>query len=184
MSLILLIGDRHAGKTTTCRRLAEQAQQRGFSVGGIVAPAVHDRDRCTGYNVLDLATGRSTRLATLEGPGVEQVGGFHFVAEGLALGRTALTDATERAPQLVIVDEVGPLELAGGGWSRQLDELARREGVTLFTLRRALAQQVAQRWTVRPPPPAKAGEPPHPTVCDLADGSGALSHAILKLLAE
>lgn len=146
MSLALLVGDRQSGKTTTCRRLFEQARARGTTVAGILAPAVHQAGRCVGYEVVDLATGGSTRLATVDGPGVEQVGRFHFLAEGLALGRAALEQALELPPRLLIVDEVGPLELAGGGWSEQLDRLADRPGFTLLVVRRELATQVAQRW--------------------------------------
>jgi len=133
MSLILLIGDRHSGKTSTCRRLAELMRARGVSVGGIVAPAVYQAGRCVGYDVTDLITGRATRLATVDGPGAERVGRFHFLAEGLTLGRAALERAVKLPHRLVIVDEVGPLELTGRGWAPHLDQL-----------------QVAERWNVSP----------------------------------
>ena len=147
MSLALLVGDRHSGKTSTCRRLVESARARGLTVGGILAPAVYEGSRCIGYEVVDLATGQSTRLATTAGSGVEQTGRFHFLAEGLTLGRAALERTIEPAPELVIVDEVGQLELKGGGWSRQVDQLAAdRSGLTLLVVRRELAARVAQRW--------------------------------------
>lgn len=171
MSLALMVGDPHTGKTSTCRRLAEQARARGLTVGGIVAPAVHQAGRCVGYEVVDLATGGSARLATVDGPGAERVGRFHFLAEGLALGRAALEQALERPPHLLIVDEVGPLELAGGGWSEQLDRLTDRPGFMLFVVRRELTTQVAQRWHA--PPGARH---------DLAQGAEAVIDAILKLV--
>jgi len=150
MSLALLLGDRHQGKTATCRRLAERLRARGLSVGGIIAPALFEAGRCVGYAVADLATGQSARLAIIDGPGVERVGCFHLQSEGLALGRAALRQAVEWPHCLVIVDEVGPLELAGGGWSEQLDSLTVRKGLTLFTVRRPLATQVAERWGASP----------------------------------
>lgn len=177
MSLALLLGDRHQGKTTTCRQLVERLRARGLSVAGIIAPAVFESGRCVGYAVVDLATGRSARLATLHGPGVNQVGCYHFLAEGLALGRTALQQAAERPhhqcgtgeSSVVIVDEVGPLELAGGGWSEQLDRLAPRKELTLLTVRRSLATQVAERWAASPG-----------ALYDLADGAIGVIDAILK----
>jgi len=153
MSRALLIGDRHSGKTSTCRRLVASARARGLTVGGILAPAVYEGGRCIGYEVVDLLTGRSTRLATTAGSGVEQTGRFHFLAEGLTLGRAALERTIEPAPQLVIVDEVGQLELEGGGWSRQVDQLAdERSGLTLLVVRREFAARVAQRWSLPPGP--------------------------------
>ncbi len=150
MSLLLLVGDRHSGKTSACLWIAELMRARGVSVGGIVAPAIHHADRCVGYDVVDLSAGRSTRLATVDGPGIEHVGRFHFLAEGLALGRTALESAAESPHRLVIVDEVGPLELAGRGWAPYLVRLTDRPGFTLFTVRRNHAGQVAERWSASP----------------------------------
>lgn len=171
MSLFLLVGDRHGGKTSTCRTLAAAARARGLTVGGVLAPAVHEGDQCVGYDVVDLATGATTRLADHRGPGVEHVGRFHFLADGLRLGRAALTQAVADAPHLVIVDEVGPLELAGGGWAEALDALAARPGGTVFTVRRDLAAEVAARWGV---PPARR--------LDLRDGVDTASARILAPL--
>ena len=57
-----------------------------------------------------------------------------------------LEHAAQARHQVVIVDEVGPLEVRGDGWSRQLDRLAERRGFTLFAVRRSLAAEVAGRW--------------------------------------
>jgi nucleoside-triphosphatase THEP1 len=146
MSLHLLMGARQAGKTTTCRQLAEAARARGFSVGGLLAPAVFADGACVGYDIVELATGRTRRLATLAGAGVEHVGPFAFSPEGLTLGRAALTAAAMAWPDLIIVDEVGPLELAGQGWAEYLAALAAGPGLTLFAVRLALADDVALRW--------------------------------------
>ncbi len=171
MSLALLIGDRQSGKTSTCRRLADAVRGRGSSVGGIIAPAVYEQQTCVGYDVVDLATDRSTRLARIDAAGGEQVGCFHFLEEGLALGRAALENAAELPHELVIVDEVGPLELSGGGWCAQLDPLAGRDGVTLFAVRRTLLAEIARRWSVPP------------QCChDLADGADTIIERLIQLI--
>ncbi len=171
MSLSLLIGDRQSGKTSTCRRLAEAVRSRGSSVGGIIAPAVYEQRTCVGYDIVDLATDRSTRLARIDVTGVQQVGCFHFLEEGLALGRAALESAAELPHKLVIVDEVGPLELSGGGWCEQLDPLARRDGLTLFAVRPRLVTEVARRWNV-------SSAECH----NLTDGADAITERIIRSL--
>jgi nucleoside-triphosphatase THEP1 len=169
VSLALLIGDRQSGKTSTCRRLAEAARTRGLRVGGIIAPAVYEQQTCIGYDVVDLTTGQSTRLAAIDVEGVEHVGRFHFLPDGLALGRAALSSAAEVGCDLVIIDEVGPLELSDGGWCTQLDALVRQEGLTLFAIRRSLATEIAHRWNVAP-------ERSH----DLADGAETIIDRLLR----
>jgi nucleoside-triphosphatase THEP1 len=169
MSLALLIGDRQSGKTSTCRRLADSARARGLTVGGIIAPAVYERGSCAGYDVVDLVTGRSARLAVIGDGGTEHVGCFDFLAEGLALGKTALEHAAQTRHDLVIVDEVGPLELSGGGWCAQLDPLVRQDNLTLFAVRRSLMTEVARRWSV-------SAEDYH----DLADGADGFIECLLR----
>lgn len=171
MSLALLIGDRQSGKTSTCRRLAASARARGLTVGGIIAPAIYEKESCAGYDVVDLATNRSTGLAAIDAAGVEHVGCFGFLVDGLALGKAALQHAAEIPHDLVIVDEVGPLELSGGGWCAQLDPLTRHDGLTLFTVRRSLATEVAQRWNV---PPGHCN--------DLADGADTIIERLIQAI--
>jgi len=132
----LLIGDHRQGKTTTCRLMAERGRALGWSIGGVLQPAVYQGADCVGYDVVDLASDRSARLAIVGGGGCEHAGRFAFLPEGLEFGKAAIRRALHEKPRIVIIDEVGPLELAGGGWSEQLDELLRN---------RALEQPVASR---------------------------------------
>jgi len=169
MSLAMLVGDRHSGKTTACRRLVEAAEERGLIVAGIVSAAMVRDGKVVGYEVIHIATNESAVLATLDGPGAQRVGRFHFRKEGLGLGRHALSGFDELDDSLVIVDEVGPLELSGGGWAELLPALAERAGLTLLTVRRTLASEVARTWGVSPE-----------AIFDLADGPNAIVAAILR----
>jgi iron complex transport system ATP-binding protein len=146
MSLTLLLGDLHQGKTAMCRRLVEHARDKDLTVGGILAPAVFKHQDRVGYDIHNLATRRSTRLAVVEEDGVEQTGRYHFLADGLALGRFALERAAQESPQLIIVDEVGPLELAGQGWARHLSPLLQQPSFNLWTVRRSIADDVVKQW--------------------------------------
>lgn len=170
MSFALLAGERQGGKTTLCQQLVLSARKRGIGVGGIVASRVCEANRTVGYDVIDLGTGRTLRLADTIGPGIERIGPFHFKADGLQLGKDALARAANQQLGLVIVDEVGPLELAGGGWSGQLDALAKRGGCTLLVVRLKLAQRVAERWNV-----------PSQARFDLTQDSRVLTEAILEM---
>jgi hypothetical protein len=71
------------------------------------------------------------------------VGLFHFLEEGLQVGRRALdVAATERA-DLVVVDEFGPLELASRGWRAAVDALVHAgKAPLLIVVREELAGEV------------------------------------------
>jgi nucleoside-triphosphatase THEP1 len=201
--LALLIGDHSEGKTSTCRHLADQVRTMGLSVGGIIQPANFRAGTCIGYDVLDLATGRSARLADVGVGGKEHIGRFRFIAKGLVFGKAAIRRAARRHPQLIIVDEVGPLELAGRGWSEELDELVEsrvegqsacpqdegtvigpegrragaRGGLMLWSVRRSLVAGISARW-------AAIREGTAPGHYDLSDGPDTIIGDIILSLQD
>jgi nucleoside-triphosphatase THEP1 len=122
--IVVISGERGCGKTTLCRRVVELARARGLTVGGVLTHPRFVGGRKVGLVVEDLQSGSRCPLAEREdstdGP---STGRWHFHAAGLDLGAQALAWA---APcELLIVDELGPLELERGeGWAVAMGTLA------------------------------------------------------------
>jgi nucleoside-triphosphatase THEP1 len=149
-AVVVLTGGSGAGKTTLLLGLADRLRAAGLTVGGIAAPVVRvDGDR-VGYDIVALDTGATAPLCRTEGEERSPaVGPFRFRAEGLALGRAALA-ASDRC-DVVLVDEIGPLELRGEGWAPALPPLWSRDGaVVVLAVRPGLVGAVAARWDLRP----------------------------------
>lgn len=120
--LFLWAGPKHSGKTTAAANLACAARQHGLRVAGLLAPSVYRDGRLIGFDALDLRSGARSPLAVRrDEPG--EVGSFHFVEEGRRLGCDALDAVATDGADLVIVDEFGPLELAGRLWRAAVDSL-------------------------------------------------------------
>lgn len=147
--LYILSGDTGSGKTTRAAEVVEQLRARGLRVGGILAPGLLENGRRTGFDVLNLASGESATLARDSAGGSAshaQWSRFAFSPEGLALGNRALGPDAGGA-DVVLVDEVGPFELAGGGWAPALDGLVgEREGPVLVVVRASIVDAVKRRW--------------------------------------
>jgi len=147
--LYILSGDTGSGKTTRAAEVVARLRARGLRVGGILAPGLLDNGRRTGFDVVNLASGESAPLARENAGGSAphaQWSRFAFSPEGLALGSRALgPDA--RDADVVLVDEVGPFELAGGGWAPALDRLVgEHEGPVLLVVRASIVDAVRRRW--------------------------------------
>jgi nucleoside-triphosphatase THEP1 len=125
-STIILTGERGVGKTTVCREVVMLAQAKGYACGGIITLTRPDGE----LDVLDVSSGK-TRQLTLPPdakPAIVQ-GRFRFAPDTMGWGNKALTRATPC--QLLVVDELGPLELEQGrGWTKAFDVLQRED----FTL--------------------------------------------------
>ncbi|MDI7276427.1 MAG: nucleoside-triphosphatase [Anaerolineae bacterium] len=136
----LLVGEIGAGKTTVCLRVAGQARRRGWRVGGIVSrPPVDAEGRRTGLAAEDLWTGEGRLLARLEpDPGALRCGRYSFDPDAFTWGCRAVQQALAQGADLIILDEVGPLELASGaGFAPVLGMLLGARCPRLLVVRRA-----------------------------------------------
>jgi nucleoside-triphosphatase THEP1 len=157
--LILWVGEKHSGKTTSAANLARSARDEGFNVAGLLAPSLYCNGRLTGFDVLDLANGKRAPLARRQtNPG--KTGPFAFMTDGLKFGNAALSAKATKSADLIIVDEFGPLELNGDGWRKNVDSLlTSNDAVILLVVRRELAGEVRQLYADTPCRELAATEP-------------------------
>jgi len=135
-----------AGKTTVCRKAADLAASRGYSVGGILsAPRLGPAGE-RGLDVEDIRHGVRRPLAetvgSVDGP---VIGPWRFHNSGLEWGDAVMARAVPC--DLLVVDEIGPLELIyETGWTQALPAL--RSGgyrVGLVVVRPALVEPLLRR---------------------------------------
>jgi len=150
--VFVLTGAQGSGKTTLLEKLIPQVRTRGRTVAGIRAPAVFNNGVRIGYNVEDVRTGDMLPLCrTGQRNAVATAGPYGFDRGGLRFGATALSLDTVAQRDIVILDEIGPLELKGGGWAPMLHSLLESyEGSLLVVIRPDILHTVLRRWNIRP----------------------------------
>jgi nucleoside-triphosphatase THEP1 len=140
--ILVLTGPVHGGKTTFLERSLARWASLGLAPGGFLSVAVTGTGGATGYDLLELRTGCRHPYLRREGkPDAERTGPFFFVPETLELARSIIREADHR--ELLIVDEVGPLELLGGGlWPVFREALARPGLRCLVVVREEILEDV------------------------------------------
>ena len=110
--VVILTGERGAGKSTVCRETVALAQAEGYTCGGVLTLS---RPEGT-LDVLDVQSGDLRQLTVgLDAGSAVIQGRFRFDLSTLAWGNRSIANAA--ACNLLVVDEVGPLEIErGGGW--------------------------------------------------------------------
>jgi nucleoside-triphosphatase len=121
--LVIVTGPSGSGKTMLCRRILALARRRGLDCAGILSPARFRAGHKVGIDLLDVRTGQVRRLAEADDePGPVRTATYRFHADALAWGVAVLHTATPC--DLLLVDELGPLELIRGeGWVGALEVL-------------------------------------------------------------
>ncbi len=138
-ALILLSGQPGVGKSSACLRLVQELRRHGRTAGGIVTLA-RGRERYA----LDVACGEE-RLLAAEGEmqAGPRCGRFHFLRETLGWGNRVVAQAIADRVDLVVLDEVGPLELdQADGFRPALRALLAGTGAQLVVVRPALVAAV------------------------------------------
>jgi hypothetical protein len=127
--------------------------------GGICASGLWENRRRAGFDLVNISNGSRVPLCR-RGPGGEvRAGEYRFFDEGLVAGGAALSEAGVTGADAVFVDEVGFLELEGGGWSGQLERMLSRCGPPLVvSVRDYLIGKVQERWGINPDAVWKSGE--------------------------
>ena len=117
----LIHGDIGSGKTRRAAAWAEAEALGGRGVAGILALKTS-----TGRRFMDLMTGEEVTLEhPVEGETAVTVGRFQFRQAAFDWAVQRIEAALEQDISGVVIDEVGPLEMRGGGFADLLDRLAR-----------------------------------------------------------
>jgi nucleoside-triphosphatase THEP1 len=146
--LLILTGPIGIGKSTIAKKVYELAVSRGYKISGVLSPPLYDENgRKVGFFGEDISSGerwvlgRNDNAASLKGP---VWGRYTFSDEGFTKAVQVLKRALSDGCDLLILDEVGPLELICGKGLRPFIELLAGEIRTnlLIVVRPSLVKEI------------------------------------------
>ncbi len=145
--VFIITGPVGSGKTTQILKVAELLVNGGVAVGGIFSSRLMDGDSTVGYHVVDLRTGENAPFLQLANDSdTNRIGRYTYLPEGVEWGNRMLDRDAGKVPVMVI-DEVGKLELGGNGWADAVTRLVKEHNCCLvLSVRDTLVEQVIQKW--------------------------------------
>jgi iron complex transport system ATP-binding protein len=116
--VIIVTGAIGSGKTTVCEKVVKIVRSSGYSCGGILTrKAAHER-----LIALDIQTGEGVILAStdnkFDGPRTPR---YSFNPEAIKFSIRAINKAIDS--DVLIIDELGHLELNGEGFAKSLESI-------------------------------------------------------------
>lgn len=147
---MLLTGPVQSGKTRFLTGIVSELAAHGVGLTGFLSPAAFEDGRHIGYDLRLLGGEKTVPFIRRSGePGWEKVGPFYLIPEALARARRLIRESRER--DLLIVDEVGPLEIDGGGlWSALQTALAGASRRCLLVVRDSCLEALRAKLGDRP----------------------------------
>lgn len=138
--IYILTGPVHSGKSTFLKRLVDQLKNENIRIHGFLTVCVRKDQEIVGYDLLDLKEERTIPFIRREGQKEwERVGGYFFIPAGLAEAKFLIASCTKA--DILVVDEIGPLELREKGlWSSLRHLLLSPPKVLILTVRRNILE--------------------------------------------
>lgn len=176
---ILLTGQGGRGKTTACWKALPGLRSSGIKLAGFISPPLLDAvGQKTGIEMLDLATGEHHTFAHVvgrdEGP---DIGIYRLETDAIDWARGVLAKALLSDMDLLVIDEIGPLELhRGKGFAFAIEPLSDPERIpnAIVIVREELVNELAER----------IGRPDMVRVNVTVDNRGQAPAQLVKLVQE
>ncbi len=145
--IVILKGEIHQGKTTFLIRLTELMLKENIKLSGIISPGTFEDGKRSAYTLKFLPKGNELPLAvSTHIESWQPFKRFWFNPETLKQGNEFLIQAGNDPEQWIIIDEVGPMELEGGGWSPAMAHLV---GIShpkqLWVVRQGMVEKVVEK---------------------------------------
>lgn len=134
--IYILTGPVHSGKTTFLKEVVCELKETSLTVGGFLSESIVENQENAGYDLLDLRENKS--LPYIRRTGEEhwqKIGSFYFIPESLAKAREIILRDCDI--DILVIDEIGPLELSGKGSWPALKKVLFQHSVKLLLVVRA-----------------------------------------------
>jgi nucleoside-triphosphatase THEP1 len=146
--IFIITGGRQQGKTAHLKELTGILRNSNVKVAGFLSEGVHSDGQRTGFNITDLKTGESAELCrTDDRYGGPKQGDYWFNPAALDMGEKIIGSSVIGGTEIIVIDEIGPMEISGKGWYSAIERLCSTTSVPqVWTVRRSLVEKAARRW--------------------------------------
>jgi len=114
----LVTGSPGIGKSTAVSKVLVKLKSAGVIVGGCTTSEKRSRGVRTGFEIRDLSSGRTGELASSASKIGPRVGRYRVNLADLARVGGGGLEAASSSSELIVVDEVGPMELVSPEFRR------------------------------------------------------------------
>jgi iron complex transport system ATP-binding protein len=150
MPVFIVTGGINQGKTSFARQIAEILRNRGIIIRGLFTLGNTNNSSRSAYYIKDISTGSEAELcSTTPDSNRLAYGRFYFNEKTILYGREILTSSIDNSPGLVVIDEIGPLEINDEGWAPAIERLVVcNASPQLWVVRERLVKPIMRKWNV------------------------------------
>lgn len=146
--VFIISGKQGEGKTNFLQNLCISLNTNNIGVAGILALGTWKRNQRDSFTLLDITSGEKMIFGqTEEKKGWEKIRKFYINPRGEEFGKRALSVEKVKQKQVIVIDEIGPFELQGKGWAKELKIWADDQSkILILSVREQLVEEVIKHF--------------------------------------
>jgi nucleoside-triphosphatase THEP1 len=148
--VVIITGEVHQGKTTFTREIVNNLLEKNTKIAGFLAIGINTDTKRTGFILHDIESAEQIPLCSKRFDETSlSFGRYYFNPEALLKGAEILSDKNLSDKQLIVIDEIGPLELSGQGWSNAIENCTKKYPIPqLWVVRKSVVKKISRKWNV------------------------------------
>lgn len=148
--VIIITGKKQGGKTSFVEAFVKILERNGNMVKGFLAKGKFKDNVRSEFYISDIQSGKSVLLCNIKGnENQKRIGRFYFDEEGLKFGKNILKPSMLEKADFVVIDEIGPFELKGKGWTESIELLLSDDKFTMiWVVREKLVYHILRRFGI------------------------------------
>ncbi|MGM0497575.1 MAG: nucleoside-triphosphatase [Bacteroidota bacterium] len=145
--IFITSGAKGSGKTTFQYQIIRHLQQKGIQVSGFLA--FHDF-QTDSYSIYNIQTQETLKLAQRVSLPEKSNDPFQFIPNTVLQGKKWIKETLDKAPDLVVIDEIGIYELNGKVWCEEFTGLCNSSIPLLFSTNINWLPMIQKQWRLNP----------------------------------
>ena len=152
LQVILISGKQGDGKSTLLQEIVRSPGFGKYNFSGIIAKGILNQDGTKDFVLHDILTNYEIHFASKDhDTSYINYGSYFFNPDAIQYGEKILSKALSEKVQVIILDEIGPMELNHTIWYNSLVTILKSfKGVLILTIRESLIEQVLETFQINP----------------------------------
>lgn len=148
--IVIITGDIRHGKTTFTQKIVTDLLTQKYRIAGFLSIGIDENAVRSGFNLTEIGSSKQVELCSDRNEEKRiKLGKYYFNPDAIIFGNEILNPENCSDKQLIIIDEVGPLELNGGGWCDAIDNIIRNTSIPqLWVVRKSIVKQICGKWNI------------------------------------
>lgn len=146
-TIYIISGKKGEGKTRFIKELIEYFKENKLSFGGIISEKQVQNEDCVAYEIVDVESEHKAQfLVKGDIEGCEKIMKFSILSEGLEFGNAIIKAAIENK-NIIIIDEVGLMELQNRGWYQSIGNIKKLQNkIFIITARDIFVDELIEKF--------------------------------------